>query len=61
MNKADIVKGTRKAVKDNVDIQVSVAVDWLSDYGLISWKHRTAILDGITKARKIQNEDERRV
>lgn len=53
MNKQEITNGTRKAVKDGTDIQVSCAVDWLMDYGLISWQHRTAILDGISKAREI--------
>lgn len=56
MTKQEITNGTRKAVKDGVDIQVSCAVDWLMDYGLISWKHRTAILDGISKAREITQE-----
>ena len=60
MTKQEIERGTRKAVKNGVDIEISNAVEWLIEYGLISWKHRTAILDGISKARPIihQNEDE---
>lgn len=57
MTKQEITQGTRKAVKEGNDIQVSCAVEWLMEYGLISWKHRTAIQDGIQKAREIASRE----
>lgn len=57
MTKKEIELATRKIVADNADIQVTNAVEWLLDYGLITWRQRTAIYDGITKARKIIEEE----
>lgn len=61
MTKQEIERGTRKAVKNGVDVEISNAVEWLIEYGLISWRHRTAIQDGIYKARQLaKHEDEKR-
>ena len=56
MTRAQIIEAARTSVAKGEDLQLWQAVEWVYDYGLISYKEYTWFMRAQTDARKTETE-----